>query len=278
MQKNKKSSSYFTTGEFAKLCNVKKQTLFHYDDIGLLSPAVTGENGYRYYSYAQLEVFSVISMLKEMDMPLKEIKKYLDSRTPEAFITLLTEQKAAADKKIAELKMLKKYIESKLNTTLEAVAAEAETVIFAKQPEEYLLMTEYTGSSSARDLAVASVENRSYYSSIGIYSADSIGGTVPASEIPCEEEYSYKHLYTKVPDNMKKTEGIHIKPAGIYAVIYHRHGYSTAHKSYRILADAVSARGLIMGEYFYEDDILDELSMKGYENYMIKISVPVFPK
>ncbi len=139
-------------------------------------------------------------------------------------------------------------------------------------------MTEYTGSSSARDLAVASVENRSYYSSIGIYSADSIGGTVPASEIPCEEEYSYKHLYTKVPDNMKKTEGIHIKTAGIYAVIYHRHGYSTAHKSYRILADAVSARGLIMGEYFYEDDILDELSMKGYENYMIKISVPVFPK
>ncbi len=61
MQKNKKSSSYFTTGEFAKLCNVKKQTLFHYDDIGLLSPAVTGENGYRYYSYAQLEAAGRIS-------------------------------------------------------------------------------------------------------------------------------------------------------------------------------------------------------------------------
>lgn len=27
---------YFTTGEFAKLCHVKKQTLFHYDEIGLL--------------------------------------------------------------------------------------------------------------------------------------------------------------------------------------------------------------------------------------------------
>lgn len=23
---------YFTTGEFAKLCHVKKQTLFHYDE------------------------------------------------------------------------------------------------------------------------------------------------------------------------------------------------------------------------------------------------------
>ncbi len=27
---------YFTTDEFAKLCHVKKQTLFHYDEIGLL--------------------------------------------------------------------------------------------------------------------------------------------------------------------------------------------------------------------------------------------------
>lgn len=31
---------YFTTGEFSKLCHVKKQTLFHYDEIGLLSPEI----------------------------------------------------------------------------------------------------------------------------------------------------------------------------------------------------------------------------------------------
>ncbi|MCY8196596.1 MerR family DNA-binding transcriptional regulator, partial [Bacillus spizizenii] len=37
---------YFTTGEFAKLCHVKKQTLFHYDDIGLFSPEIKNENGY----------------------------------------------------------------------------------------------------------------------------------------------------------------------------------------------------------------------------------------
>ncbi|AEN88454.1 Multidrug-efflux transporter 2 regulator [Priestia megaterium WSH-002] len=31
---------YFTTGEFANLCRIKKQTLFHYDEIGLLSPQI----------------------------------------------------------------------------------------------------------------------------------------------------------------------------------------------------------------------------------------------
>jgi DNA-binding transcriptional MerR regulator len=70
----KNSSNYLTTGEFAKLCRVNKRTLFHYDDIGLFRPAVTDENGYRYYSYRQFEVFLIISMLKELNVPLKAIK------------------------------------------------------------------------------------------------------------------------------------------------------------------------------------------------------------
>ena len=32
----------------ARLCGVTKHTLFHYHQIGVFSPAVTGENGYRY--------------------------------------------------------------------------------------------------------------------------------------------------------------------------------------------------------------------------------------
>ncbi|MEK3994944.1 MerR family transcriptional regulator [Psychrobacillus sp. FSL K6-2365] len=77
---------YFTTGEFAKLCNVKKQTLFHYDEIGLLSPEIKNEKGYRYYSYHQFDVFNVIELLKEVDMPLKEIKLFLNNKTPDELI------------------------------------------------------------------------------------------------------------------------------------------------------------------------------------------------
>ena len=37
----------YTTGQFADMCGVKKQTLFHYDDIGILKPVLVEENGYR---------------------------------------------------------------------------------------------------------------------------------------------------------------------------------------------------------------------------------------
>ena len=43
----------FKTAEFAALCGVKKDTLLHYDHIGLLKPQRVGENGYRYYSARQ---------------------------------------------------------------------------------------------------------------------------------------------------------------------------------------------------------------------------------
>ena len=80
---NRHAQTYFTTGEFAARCGVTKHTLFHYDQLGIFSPVLKEENGYRFYSYAQIEVFHVISTLKELDIPLKEIKAYLDRRSPE---------------------------------------------------------------------------------------------------------------------------------------------------------------------------------------------------
>ena len=115
MEKNLKD--YFTTGEFARLCNVKKQTLFHYDDIGILCPELVGDNGYRYYSYMQLEVFYTISMLKELGMPLSDIKKYLDHRSPRAFIDLLEKQQLEVEEKIQDLLWLKRFINTKLDIT-----------------------------------------------------------------------------------------------------------------------------------------------------------------
>ena len=57
-----------TTGEFAKLCNVTKHTLYHYNDIGILKPDSCDENGYRMYTYDQLSLFYFISVMKDMNM------------------------------------------------------------------------------------------------------------------------------------------------------------------------------------------------------------------
>ena len=70
----KKSELYFTTGEFARILGVRKHTLFHYDEIGLFSPALKEENGYRYYFVWQMDMFEVIRALQKLGMSLGEIK------------------------------------------------------------------------------------------------------------------------------------------------------------------------------------------------------------
>lgn len=81
--------NYFSTGEFAKLCNVNKKTLFYYDEIGLFKPEIVKENGYRYYSVYQLEVFDIIHTLRDLGVPLKQIKSFIDERNPKSVVKFL---------------------------------------------------------------------------------------------------------------------------------------------------------------------------------------------
>ena len=56
--------SWLTSGAFAGFCGTTKETLRHYKDIGLLSPAHRGENGYFYYDVEQFYDFYAISILR----------------------------------------------------------------------------------------------------------------------------------------------------------------------------------------------------------------------
>ena len=100
MNQNQSRTYYLTTGEFARLAGTTKHTLFHYDKIGLLSPERKSTNQYRYYAASQLEIFDVITILKEIGMPLEEIKSYLDNRTPKLFLELLEKETFAIEKRI----------------------------------------------------------------------------------------------------------------------------------------------------------------------------------
>lgn len=62
-----------TIGEFSRICFVTKKTLRHYDEIGLLRPDYTAENGYRYYTAGQLRTMLLINRLKGYGFSLPEI-------------------------------------------------------------------------------------------------------------------------------------------------------------------------------------------------------------
>ena len=69
----------YSIQELAKLANVSKRTLKHYDEIGLLKPQRQGSNNYRRYTRDELLRLQQILFFRELDFPLNEIKKIMNS-------------------------------------------------------------------------------------------------------------------------------------------------------------------------------------------------------
>ena len=68
-------------GTFSKLCKLSIKALRHYQDIGVLKPALIDRaSGYRYYSISQAAEAERIRQLRALDMPLDEIRQVLKHR------------------------------------------------------------------------------------------------------------------------------------------------------------------------------------------------------
>ncbi|MCG8453669.1 MAG: MerR family transcriptional regulator [Spirochaetales bacterium] len=68
----------YSIGALARLAKVSCRTLRHYEDVGLLIPSHRRASGYRSYGLEELDRLQQILLFREMDVPLKEIRRILD--------------------------------------------------------------------------------------------------------------------------------------------------------------------------------------------------------
>ncbi len=66
-----------TVNEVSKLTGVSIRTLQYYDKIGLLHPTGYTESGYRLYDDTALETLQQLLLFRELEFPLKDIKKII---------------------------------------------------------------------------------------------------------------------------------------------------------------------------------------------------------
>jgi DNA-binding transcriptional MerR regulator/effector-binding domain-containing protein len=67
-----------TVGDFSRATHLSIKTLRHYHQVGLLEPAtVNPDTGYRYYSAGQIPAAQVIRRLRDLEMPVADVKAVL---------------------------------------------------------------------------------------------------------------------------------------------------------------------------------------------------------
>jgi DNA-binding transcriptional MerR regulator/quercetin dioxygenase-like cupin family protein len=100
----------YTVKQVAALSGVSVRTLHFYDETGLLKPARTGANGYRYYEEPQLLTLQQILFYRELGVELRQIRPLLDRPDFER-VDALRSHRAALEERLARTRRLLETID-----------------------------------------------------------------------------------------------------------------------------------------------------------------------
>ena len=266
--------TYFSSGEFARLCGTTKETLRHYNNIGLLKPAKVTENGYQYYSAFQFYDFYFISTFRGTGMNLKELEEKLAETDERAFCDTLRHQlkKIQAEKKelIKKEKLLKRTID-KFDYLYEG--DRVGSIELYEMEEEYYIATPVNGDADDDRVWMETLKNHLDYCHRG----------------NLNEEYQLTYCWN-MEDMQARNTGkgwsimsqlaepaddprFKIKPAGTYACILFRE-YDFSSGQMEIVKEEIRKRGLkICGDAYEADVSLFSPGMKA--GYVTEISIMV---
>lgn len=99
-------------GRFSKMTRLSVKALRHYDELGLLTPAVVDpSSGYRYYTYSQANRAEAIRILRGLDLPLDDVRELLASTDPEIAGKLLRMHRERLEERLERHRRMLSFIE-----------------------------------------------------------------------------------------------------------------------------------------------------------------------
>jgi len=264
----------FSVSDFAKFSRTTRDTLHHYDRIGLLSPMSRGKNKYRYYSSGQMALINVINTLQEVGLSLTEIKALKDGLTPESTCELLMHQIEQVDSKINALVRARKLLFTLQKIIHQVLGIDEQAITIQFMPAEAIVLGDLNDYSMGKNDYDALFRfyhdiNRKYpnldmnYPVWGIFSE----GRIKRGDYAWPDRYYFFN-----------PEGYDKRPAALYAVGYTRCGYGQGTGLYDRIIDYINKNGFeICGDAF-EEYPLNELCILDTNNYLMRIMITVREK
>jgi len=258
------------TGEFAKLVNIPKHVLFYYDEIDLFKPAITDSNGYRYYTYDQYYLFNVIRFLKDLGMPLKEIKNFLDNRSMSQLNKVIHSQQTKIQNEIKKLKQAQSYMDY-ISQVIEYTKHKPIGACFIEdKPTKKLFVSNY-------------IENSSFSSFVELYAqfakeneiefSNYVGIMMPLNEaLNAQPKFTNHYVETIFEDNLKSN---YIKPKGKYLTYLHKGKFDEIQTIYKKMIDYSVKNQIILDGYFYELTLINEIMTHNPEEYITEINIKI---
>lgn len=263
----------FSIGEISKYQHIPKQTLIYYDKIGLFSPAyVDPENGYRYYSAAQLDDLDTILIMKKIGLSLKEIKEHMMHHTAKETVKIFREQITKIENEIEELMLIDhrlrhrtRQLEGALQRKEEVDAIQTE---YCDALELYAFPIE--APYHAADISIASKKcyTAAMDRSLPIYFES--GVIVPLEKVKAGRCTEASYAFVPVDPSVHE-ENIMLMPSGVYVSAYHVGDYASIGQTYAKILQYCDQHGLVLHSDFYEFCVNDYVTSNDENEFITKI-------
>jgi len=266
----------YSIGEFSKIYNVSKQTLIFYDKKEIFKPKITDENnGYRYYTLDQFEKFEALCMLKEIGMPLKEIKNYLENEDISGNIKVLKNQAKKLYKRQKELEIIHNKLSQKI-INLEGIIRNdnLDQIIFKSEKRKLYLEREVLYPNNPFEVEIAIKALIEEIRNNDFSCAYQIGVKIDKANLIKKEYLKTKAVYVLWEDK-KKIKGLSEKKEGIYAVAYHRGAYNKIGKTYDKIIKVINENNYLLSGDSYERCIIDSFTVSNEKKYITEIAINV---
>ncbi len=117
MKNDNTEQKYLTISEFAKLRGVSIGSLRYYEKLDVLTPAYIDPNSkYRYYLPEQLSTLDTILMCIDLDIPLKEVKNYVDEDGYMHYRDLLLRSQKAMREKTSRMQTMMELMQQAMDS------------------------------------------------------------------------------------------------------------------------------------------------------------------
>lgn len=127
-----------TIGELADMLSINASTIRHYEREGLITPSKIDDNNYRLYDFDRLDRMDNLILLRDLDIPLKDLKGLIDDYSVEKYNKLLNDSLNNINNKIDSLNEKKKAVNKKLSYA-KNIIKETPTFKIVKQAKRKLL-------------------------------------------------------------------------------------------------------------------------------------------
>lgn len=269
---SEKNTTLFTIGQFASLHNINKKTLMWYDEINLFKPAEIKENGYRYYAHYQSSTLETILMLRELNVSLDEIKKYMDHKSVVSLSQLLDDKLKDLNQTILHLQTIKsamkkqkKEVESLMNIDLDSMQ------IIEKDEQSYIMIQTNKNISLEKEIEMLIKEtqkhkkNRLYHTHYG--------SIISVDHLRNRQFDQYEAIFLSLP-NISSEHNIHISPKGKYLRTYCKGKWDLLPQKYEEIFEYASNHHLQLEGYAYETGINENI-IDTMDDYITMIEIPI---